>query len=273
MFFFRIIFVLVVVQFSGLISFYPTISIIKIGSIFQFALLLFLLASFKPLIYNYFKENPSRFFKQIVFSVFLIGFLLFSNIIPGIAFITDDFGYREDLSYANGDDFSIFISPSNDPTAKKRDDGVPLEFDVWKRDAGGETLLLERFDNNLNPNGASVAVSGRTAVIYTLSDELIFIDVDTKQTKKIPIIIGEYEAISDFVYFKDNNVVFKAWRIGFGGRYNDALFLYNIEKNKFKRIYKPSLGYGITEIKSVGDKIYWAEYLEWSPSRYYVLKL
>src|SRR3989344_3954726 len=91
---------------------------------------------------------------------------------------------------ALGDDFVVWVAEARDPAAERRGDGVALEFDVWKYDfkTRQEVLLLERFDNNLNPNKAPIAVSGKKAVLSTFKNSLIFIDVDTRQVGEVPMV-------------------------------------------------------------------------------------
>jgi len=175
---------------------------------------------------------------------------------------------------ALGDDFAVWIAEARYPIAKKRDDGVALEFDVWKYDfkTKQEVLLLERFDNNLNPNKAPIAVSGRKTVLSTFKDKLIFIDVDTKQVVEIPMV-DNYTINNDSIHFIKNNIIVSAW---IAGTYRTTtLFAYNTIKQTFSKIYQipDSAGHNISEIKSTADgKLYWGEYKEWAPQKYYMLE-
>lgn len=175
---------------------------------------------------------------------------------------------------ALGDDFAVWVAESRNPAARKRDDGVALEFDVWKYDfkTKQEILLLERFDNNLNPNKAPIAVSGRKAVLSTFKDKLIFIDVDTKQVEEVPML-DNYTIDNDSVHFIKDSVIISAW---IAGSYRTTtLFAYNTVKKTFSKVYEipDSAGYHISGVRSTDDgKLYWGEYKEWAPRKYYVLQ-
>lgn len=175
---------------------------------------------------------------------------------------------------ALGNDFVVWVAEARDPGAKKRGDGVALEFDVWKYDfkTKQEVLLLERFDNNLNPNEPPIAVSGRKAVLSTVKDKLIFIDVDTKQVEEVSML-DNYAINNRSIHFIKDNVIVSAW-IGVSYR-TTTLFAYDTVKKTFNKIYQipDSAGYSISEVRSTNDgKLYWGEYKEWAPQKYYMLQ-
>ena len=176
---------------------------------------------------------------------------------------------------ALGGDFAVWVAEARDPAAKKRDDGFALEFDVWKYDFKNkqEALLLERFDNNLNPNETPIAVSGRKAVLSTFKNKLVFIDIDTKQVREIPMVDNYTISNLNSIHFIKNNVIVSAW---IAGTYRTTtLFAYDTVKQTFNKVYQipDSARYHISEIKSTADgKLYWGEFKEWAPRKYYMLE-
>jgi hypothetical protein len=178
-------------------------------------------------------------------------------------------------SAALGDDFAVWVAEARNPNARKRDDGIALEFDVWKYDFNTklEILLLEQFDNNLNPNRVPIAVSERKAVLSTFANKLILLDVDSKQVKEIPMLEG-YTIQNDSIHFFKDRIIFPAY---VNGTYHtDILFAYDVKKQTFDKVYEisDSSGYGISDVKSTNDgKLYWGEFREWAPRKYYMLDL
>jgi len=176
-------------------------------------------------------------------------------------------------SVALGGDFAVWVAESGSPEAVKDEGGYSLEFDVWKYDFNTKqkTLLLERFDNRLNPNITPISVFGRELVLSTFNNELIFINVDTKDIKKIPVD-GGYVANHGFIYFFENKVILPVWEEG--TYHTNTFLLYDVDKNIFNKIYNSNGGYGISGIKSSNDgKVYWEEHTEWMPTKYYMIEL